>query len=89
MTVTQWVIVILSGIIAIVFAVGSAYLVAEKKKHERELNEVRKQGAENAKRTSDAITEAEKIKSNSSTGNHLIDIDTMARQLQIYADSGK
>lgn len=89
MTAIQWVAVALALILVLTFAVGSAYIAAEKRKHEKALNEIKQKGAENAKRTADIITEAEKIKSNANTGNHSSDIDTMAKQLHEYADSGK
>lgn len=72
-----------------VLAIGGIVLNAEKKRHEKEEEKIRKEGAENAKRTADIIMEAEKIKQGANTGNHSDDLRTMACQLHDYAHGGK
>ena len=70
-------------------AIGGMVLNAERRRHEREENKIRKEGAENARHTADIITEAEKIKNDADTGNHSDDLRTMADQLHDYAHGGK
>lgn len=89
MSVIQWVVVVLALILVLVIAVGSAYIAAEKKKHEKALNEIKQKEAENAQRKADILTAAEKIKNDANSGNHSSDIDTMAKQLREFADNGK
>ena len=89
MSVTGWIIAGLAAALCAVLIIGRMILKAEKARHEREENRIRKEGAENARHTADIITEAEKIKQNASTGNHPDDLHTMAEQLHNYANNGK
>lgn len=70
-------------------AIGGMVLNAERKRHEREENKIRQEGAANAQHTADIITKAEKIKNDANTGNHSDDLHTMADQLHNYAHGGK
>lgn len=86
MSVTGW---IITGLIIALFgvlAVGGMFLNYERKQHRRETEQLKKEGAENAQRTADIITEAEKIKNDANTGNHTDDMHTMADQLHNYAN---
>lgn len=89
MTVTDWIIAGLLMALFVVLAVGGMFINYERKKHEREKEQIRKEEAENVQYTADIITEAEKIKQNANTGNHANDLHTMANQLHHYAQSGK
>ena len=89
MSVTAWIIAGLSAALFAAVAIGGLALKIEKARHEREVNRIKKEGAENAQRTADIITEAEKIKSDANTGNHAGDMLTMAERLRDYADGGK
>ena len=89
MSVTAWIIAGLSAALFATVAIGGLALKIEKARHEREVNRIKKEGAENAQKTADIITEAEKIKSDANTGNHAGDMLTMAERLRDYADGGK
>ena len=89
MSVTGWIIAGLAAVLCAVLIIGRMILKAEKERHEREEDRIRKEGAENARHTANIITEAEKIKQNASTGNHPDDLHTMADQLHHYAHGGK
>ncbi|MBQ3835690.1 MAG: hypothetical protein II814_01025 [Treponema sp.] len=89
MSVTAWIIAGLSAALFAAVAIGGLALKIEKARHEREVNRIKKEGAENAQKTADIITEAEKIKSDANTGNHAGDMLTMAERLRDYADGGK
>ena len=89
MTVTGYIIAGLAIALFGVLAVGGMVLNNERKKHQREKERIRNEGAENARHTADIITEAEKIKQNANTGNHPNDLHTMADQLHNYAHGGK
>lgn len=89
MTVTGYIIVGLAMALVGVLAVGGMFLNNERKKHQREEDRIRKEGAENARHTADIITEAEKIKNEANTGNHSDDLHTMADQLHNYAHGRK
>lgn len=89
MTITGWIIAGLAVALCGVLAIGRTALKAERKRHEREENRIRQEGAENAQHTADIITEAEKIKNDANTGNHSNDLHTMAEQLHNYAHGGK
>lgn len=89
MSVTGWIIAGLAAALCAVLIIGGMILKAEKARHEREEDRIRKKGAENARHTADIITEAEKIKQNANTGNHPDDLHTMADQLHHYANNGK
>lgn len=89
MSVIGW---IITGLIIALFGVltvGGMFLNYERKRHEREENKIRQEGAANAQHTADIITEAEKIKQKANTGNHSDDLHTMADQLHNYAHGGK
>lgn len=89
MTVTGWIIAGLLMALFGVLAVVGMFLNYERKEHQREKERIRKEGAENAQRTADIITESEKIKQEANTGNHSNDLHTMAVQLHNYAHSRK
>ena len=89
MTITGWIIAGLALLFMAVVAIGGAYLNAERKRYEKHIADLKKEGAENAQHTADIITEAEKIKNNANTGNHSDDLHTMADQLHHYANSRK
>ena len=89
MNIAAWVITGLFIAFMAVVAIGGFYLNAERKRYERHIADLKKEGAENAQHTADSITEAEKIKENANTGNHTDDLHTMAEQLHNYANSGK
>lgn len=89
MSVTAWIIAGLSAALFAAVAIGGLALKIEKTRHEREVNRIKKEGAENAQKTADIITEADKIKNAANTGNHAGDLLTMAEQLRHDADSGK
>lgn len=89
MSITGWIITGLATALCAVLIIDRMILKAEKARHEREENRIRKEGAENAQHTADIITEAEKIKQNANTGNHSDDLHTMAEQLHNYAHGGK
>lgn len=89
MTITGWIITGLAFALVATLGIGATVLNMERKRHEREENKIRQEGAENAQHTADIITEAEKIKNNANTGNHSNDLHTMADQLHHYANGGK
>lgn len=89
MTITGWIIAGLAVAFMAVIAIGVAYLNAERKRYEKHIADLKKEGAANAQHTADIITEAEKIKNDANTGNHSDDLHTMAEQLHNYANSGK
>ena len=89
MSITGWIITGLTTALCAVVIIGRMILKAEKARHEREEDRIRKEGAENARHTADIITEAEKIKQNANTGNHPNDLHTMAALLHHYAHCGK
>lgn len=89
MTITGWIIAGLLMALFGVLAVGGMFINYERKKHEREKERIKKEGAENAQHTADIITEAEKIKQEANTGSHSDDLHTMANQLHNYAHGGK
>ena len=86
MSVTAWIIAGLVFALVATLGIGATALNMERKRHEREENKIRQEGAENAQRTADIITEAEKIKNDANTGNHSDDMRTMAGQLHNYAN---
>lgn len=85
MTITGWIIAGLAFALVATLGIGATALNMERKRHEREENKIRQEGAENAQHTADIITEAEKIKNDANTGNHSDDLHTMANQLHNYA----
>ena len=89
MSISAWIITGLAVAFMAVVAIGGAYLNAERKRYEKHIADLKKEGAENAQRTADIITEAEKIKNDANTGNHSDDLHTMANQLHNYAHGGK
>lgn len=89
MTVTAWIIVGLAFALVATLGIGATALNMERKRHKREENKIRQEGAANAQHTADIITEAEKIKNDANTGNHSDDLHTMAEQLHNYAHGGK
>ena len=89
MTIAGWIITGLAFAFMAVVAIGGAYLNAERKRYEKHITDLKKEGAENAQHTADIITEAEKIKNKANTGNHSNDLHTMAEQLHNYAHGGK
>lgn len=89
MTIAGWIITGLAFALVATLGIGATALNMERKRHEREENKIRQEGAENAKHTADIITEAEKIKQSANTGNHSNDLHTMADQLHHYASGGK
>lgn len=89
MTVTGWIIVGLVFALVATLGIGATALNMERKRHEREENKIRQEGAANAQHTADIIAEAEKIKQKANTGNHSDDMHTMANQLHNYAHGGK
>lgn len=89
MTIAGWIITGLVFALVATLGIGATALNMERKRHEREENKIRQEGAENAQHTADIITEAEKIKNNANTGNHSNDLHTMADQLHHYANNGK
>lgn len=89
MSVTGWIITGLAFALVATLGIGATALNMERKRHEREENKIRQEGAENAQHTADIITEAEKIKNDANTGNHSDDLHTMADQLHNYAHGGK
>lgn len=89
MTITGWIITGLAFALVATLGIGVTSLNIERKRHEREENKIRQEGAANAQHTADIITEAEKIKNDANTGNHSDDLHTMAEQLHNYAHDGK
>lgn len=89
MSATGLIIATLAIALTVTLAIGSVAINAERKKAEREKEKIRQEGAKNAERTADIITEASKIKSDANTGNHGDDMHTMADQLHQYANGGK
>lgn len=72
-----------------VFGIGAAYIAYENKKAKNEAAQELKEIKENAQKQADAITEAEKDKSEVRTGDHARDLHTMADKLHKYANNGK
>lgn len=89
MTIAGWIITGLTFALVATLGIGATALNMERKRHEREENKIRQEGAANAQHTADIITEAEKIKNDANTGNHSDDLHTMAEQLHNYAHGGK
>ena len=89
MGVTEWIIAGLGFALVAVSGIGATILNMERRRHEREERRIRQEGAENAKRNADIITEAEKIKNEADTGSHSDDMRTMADRLHHYAHGGK
>lgn len=89
MTIAGWIITGLAFALVATLGIGVTALNIERKRHEREENKIRQEGAANAQHTADIITEAEKIKNDANTGNHSDDLHTMAEQLHNYAHGGK
>lgn len=89
MTIAGWIITGLAFALVATLGIGVTALNMERKRHEREENKIRQEGAANAQHTADIITEAEKIKNDANTGNHSDDLHTMAEQLHNYAHGGK
>lgn len=89
MTIAGWIIMGLAFALVATLGIGATALNMERKRHEREENKIRQEGAANAQHTADIITEAEKIKNDANTGNHSDDLHTMAEQLHNYAHGGK
>lgn len=89
MTIAGWIITGLAFALVATLGIGATALNMERKRHEREENKIRQEGAANAQHTADIITEAEKIKNEANTGNHSDDLHTMAEQLHNYAHGGK
>lgn len=86
MNISVWIITGLAVAFIAVVAIGGAYLNAERKRYEKHIADLKKEGAENAQKRADAITHAEEIKENANTGNHTDDMHTMADQLHNYAN---
>lgn len=86
MTIAGWIITGLAFALVATLGIGVTALNMERKRHEREENKIRQEGAENAQNAADAITHAEEIKENANTGNHTDDMHTMADQLHNYAN---
>lgn len=72
-----------------VFGIGVAYIAYENKKAKNEAALELREIKENAQKQADAITEAEKDKSEVRTGDHARDLHTMADKLHKYANNGK
>ena len=89
MTIAGWIITGLVFALVATLGIGATALNMEHKRHEREENKIRQEGAANAQHTADIITEAEKIKNDANTGNHSDDLHTMAEQLHNYAHGRK
>lgn len=89
MTIAGWIITGLAFALVATLGIGVTALNMERKRHEREENKIRQEGAANAQHTADIITEAEKIKNDANTGNHSDDLHTMADRLHNYAHGGK
>lgn len=89
MTIAGWIITGLAFALVATLGIGATALNMERKRHEREENKIRQEGAANVQHTADIITEAEKIKNDANTGNHSDDLHTMAEQLHNYAHGGK
>ncbi len=89
MSIAGWVISGLCILFAAVVAIGGFCLNAERKRYEKHIADLKKEGAENAQHAADAVTEAEKIKESANTGNHTDDMHTMANQLHNYANGRK
>ena len=89
MTIAGWIITGLVFALVATLGIGATALNMERKRHEREENKIRQEGAENAQHTADIITEAEKIKQEANTGNHSNDLHTMAGKLHNYAKDGQ
>lgn len=87
MSITGYIIAGLAAALCAAIAISRAAFSAEKKRHEKEESRIRKEGAENAQRTADIITEASKAKSGARTGNPSHDVNTMAVRLHEYANN--
>lgn len=83
---------IITGLVVAIIAilgVGATILNIERRNYERKLTQQAKEAAENEKRKTDIITEAERDKSEVRTGDHAHDLHTMADKLHEYANPGK
>ena len=89
MSIPAWVIIGLAVAFMAVVTIGGAYLNAERKRYEKHIADLKKEGAENAQKRADATEQAGKDKSEVRTGDHSHDLHTMADKLHEYANSGK
>ncbi|MBO7637979.1 MAG: hypothetical protein J6S91_03290 [Treponema sp.] len=83
---------IIGGIALVLVSVGVTATILtgiERKRHEREKEKIRQEGAENARHTAEAIEKADRDKSEVRTGNHANDLHTMADKLHGYAHPDK
>lgn len=89
MNIAGWIICILIILIFGILAVGGFILNSERRKMEKKIKELEKEGAENAQKRADATEQAGKDKSEVRTGDHSHDLHTMADKLHNYAKDGQ
>lgn len=89
MTIAGWIITGLVFALVATLGIGATVLNMERKRHEREENKIRQEGAENAQKRADATEQAGKDKSEVRTGDHSHDLHTMADKLHNYAKDGQ
>ena len=89
MSIPAWLIMGLAVAFMAVVAIGGAYLNAERKRYEKHIADLKKEGAENAQKRADATEQAGKDKSEVRTGDHSHDLHTMADKLHNYAKDGQ
>ena len=89
MSIPAWLIMGLAVAFMAVVAIGGAYLNAERKRYEKHIADLKKEGAENVQKRADATEQAGKDKSEVRTGDHSHDLHTMADKLHNYAKDGQ
>lgn len=89
MSIPAWLIMGLAVAFMAVVAIGGAYLNAERKRYEKHIADLKKEGAENAQKRADATEQAGKDKSEVRTGDRSHDLHTMADKLHNYAKDGQ
>ena len=89
MSIPAWLIMGLAVAFMAVVVIGGAYLNAERKRYEKHIADLKKEGAENAQKRADATEQAGKDKSEVRTGDRSHDLHTMADKLHNYAKDGQ
>lgn len=82
---TGYIIVAASAAVALLVAA----LAVQGKRHAREIERVRREGEEDARRTAEIIAEANGIKEKTGTGDHACDMHVMADLLHEWSRGGK
>lgn len=86
LNIAAWIIAGLAVAFMAVVAISGFCSYTQRKRYEKRIEDLKKEGVKNAQNTANAITHAEKIKENANTGNHADDMHTMADQLHNYAN---